>query len=455
MCMVIKRYLLFVFILLASLRAVAQSPAERLTALLGDEVVEQCNASLVVYDIEGDSLLFSHRAGKLMRPASVLKLFTSVTAVERLGAEYAIETPLLGRGNNLYIKGALDPLFSYDDLGTMLASVPQGMVVDTLFADCSFMDSVYWGPGWAWDDTPWKFQPYISPLMLCGGCVEVKASPGLKGLPPFVECYPPSAFYSVENEAVSRSGSEEKFTILRDWLAGTNVIRLRGNCRSPKSEKMNMYPSQDYFMAVAMERLVAMGVEVRNVAYGKAPAGCDTLHVVRRPLFAVVKEALKESDNLCAEALSYHLGSLYGSYPVSQEMGPKIVKGFMEYTLDLPEVYAIRDGSGLSPYSFVSADMVLQLLLHAHGREEVRDVLAVGLPQSGVDGTLKHRMKSGVAYKNVFAKTGAVTGVCNLAGYAKASNGHTLAFVILCEGYPRASFVRRWQDKVCEVICTY
>lgn len=420
---------------------------------MGDEIFSCSDASLVVYDVDADSLLFAHREGKLCRPASVLKVVTSLVALERLDGGYTIDTHLLRKGNNLYIKGAVDPLFSYEDLKAMLAYVPRGFSFDTLFADCSFMDSLYWGPGWAWDDTPWEFQPYISPLMLCGGCVEVKARPSLKGEPPVVECYPPSTFYSVVNEAVSRGASGEKFTILRDWLAGTNVIRLRGDCNAAKSEWMNMFPSQEYFMAVSRELLDSLGVSVGSVSSSPSPQGCDTLSVVRRPIADVVAEALMESDNLCAEALYYHLGALYGKFPVGQKMGAGIVKGYMEHELDVPEFYDVCDGSGLSPYTLISADMVLQALKRVYAVPEIREVFMRALPRSGVSGTMKHRMKGTAAYGKVYAKTGTVTGVCTLAGYAMAANGHTLAFVMFNDGLPKAARVRAWQDRVCALLC--
>lgn len=448
-----NRFYLIIYALFASLLAVAQPSKKELSALLSDDLLTYSDASLVVYDLTADSLLFSHRAHKLTRPASVLKIITSVAALERLGDDYTIDTYLLRQGNSLYFKGAIDPLFSFDDLCGMLQSVPGDAVVDTLFADCSFMDSLYWGPGWAWDDTPWEFQPYISPLMLCGGCVEVTAKPAVRGAAPMVECYPPSAFYSIENEAVSRGGTGEKFTILRDWLCGTNVIRLRGDCTAAKSEKMNMFPSQDYFIAVAAEQLAARGVVVKNIADGVAPYACDTLAVVCRALGDIVSEALMESNNLCAEAMSYHLGALYGRQPVRQAMGPKIVKGFLEYALDMPQWYDVCDGSGLSPYTLVSADIIMQVLRYAHSHPHIYEKILCGLPQAGVSGTMKHRAKGTAAYKKVFAKTGTVTGVCTLAGYAVASNGHNLAFVILNEGSPKARPVRVWQDKVCEVLC--
>ena len=446
-------YSLFICGFLVMAMAMAQPAKKDYRALLSDELLTYSDASLVVYDLTADSLLFAHRAHKLTRPASVLKIITSVAAVERLGIDYTIDTYLLRSGNSLYFKGAIDPLFSFEELCAMLQHVPSDAVVDTLYADCSFMDSIHWGPGWAWDDTPWEFQPYISPLMLCGGCVEVKAKPAQRGAAPLVECFPPSEFYSIENEAVSRGGTGEKFTILRDWLGGTNVIRLRGDCSAAKSENMNMFPSQDYFITVAAEQLAARGVAVKNVAGGVAPHECDTLAVVRRALGDVVAEALMESNNLCAEALSYHLGALYGRFPVQQSMGPDIIKGFLSYTLDMPLHYDVCDGSGLSPYTLVSADIIMQVLKYAYSHKHLYDALMRGLPQSGISGTLKNRTKGTAAYKRVFAKTGTVTGVCTLAGYAQAADGHTLAFVILNEGSPKARPVRVWQDKVCDVMC--
>ena len=431
----------------------AQPSHSDFKALLGDALFEQSDVSLAVYDLDADSLLFSHRAHKLCRPASVLKVVTSLAALERLGVDYTVDTRLLSNGGNLYVQGEIDPLFSYEDLKTLISAIPAGSVIDTLFADSSFMDSIYWGPGWAWDDTPWEFQPYISPLMLCGGCVEVQACPSAKGEAPLVECYPPSAFYTVVNEAVSRGGTGEKFTILRDWLEGSNVIRLRGDCNAAKSEKMNMFPSQSYFMAVARELLDSLGVKVGNVAFSASPAVCDTVAVVHRAIDEIVVEALRESDNLCAEALSYHLGALYGKRPVRQVMGPKIIKGYMEYSFDMPEWYDVCDGSGLSPYTLLSADIVLQALKRVYSQPVVCEVFMRGLPQSGVNGTLKHRTKGTPAYKKIFAKTGTVTGVCTLAGYAQAANGHTLAFVMLNSGLPKASPVRVWQDKVCDLLC--
>ena len=445
-----------VFILCAS--TAAQTMAQRIDALLEDNLFIDSDASVAVYDLDDDTLLYEHRAQKLCRPASVTKIVTATVALSRLGCDYTVDTHLwsddnASGGKNIYVQGSIDPLFSEDDLMSLVAQFPSGTHIDTLFADCSFMDSIYWGPGWSWDDTPWEFQPYISPLMLCGGTVQVTVKPSTRGEIPTVECSPQSSYYTIINEAVTQGGRGEKLTILRDWLDGTNVIRIKGDCNKIKSEKMNLLPSQAYFMKVFSERLDSAGVTVGTVAYTPVPQSAKLLHTVRRPIADIVAEALMESNNLCAEALSYHLGALYGERPVRQEMGPKITKGFLDFKIDAPERYHIADGSGLSLYTYLSADIILQTLKLAYNDKNIYDTILHSLPLSGISGTMKNRTKNSAAYKKVYAKSGTVKGVCTLAGYAQAANGHTLAFVILNQGSMSASTVRRWQDKVCDAMC--
>ena len=65
-------------------------------------------------------MLFSERATAMRPPASVEKLYTATTALERLGPEYRLSTTVYGSGHmapggvwegNLYLYGGGDPTF--------------------------------------------------------------------------------------------------------------------------------------------------------------------------------------------------------------------------------------------------------------------------------------------------------------------------------------------------------
>ena len=450
------RLIIYLFLLPAAALAQKAMTAS-IDYLLRDELMNVVDASVMVYDLDDDTLLYAYRPHKLVRPASVQKIITSVVALERLGCDYTIDTELFIKeksdGTNLYVKGRMDPLLGVEEIVQLAAALPPGCVVDTLFADCSFSDSLYWGSGWVWDDNPYGFQPYLSPLMVCGGAVEVVVSPSSKGKAPRYAVSPASSFYSVVNEAKCNEPSLGKLTVLRDWLEDSNVIRIRGNCTKRYKEKINMYKSADFFLALLAEKLDSMGVGVGAVSFGRVPDDAVGIHTVRRPVADVVEEALMESDNLCAEALVYHLATIGGEASLSMDDGCEVVRSFLREQLGVDGEFSVADGSGLSVYNYVSADMLMRTLRYAYEDSALSDAFYCRLPLSGVSGTMKNRTKDGCAYKKVRAKTGTVKGVCTLAGYARAANGHQCAFVILNSGLQKASAVRRWQDRVLEAIC--
>ena len=89
----------------------------------------------------------------------------------------------------------------------------------------------------------------------------------------------------------------------------------------------------------------------------------------------------------------------------------------------------IHDGSGLSRLDFVSPETLGRLLVFAAQMKHA-DVFRNSLPIAGTDGTLGGRLTK---FKGkVFAKTGSITYVNALAGYAQIADDETLAFVIFC-----------------------
>jgi D-alanyl-D-alanine carboxypeptidase/D-alanyl-D-alanine-endopeptidase (penicillin-binding protein 4) len=70
------------------------------------------------------------------------------------------------------------------------------------------------------------------------------------------------------------------------------------------------------------------------------------------------------------------------------------------------------------------------------------------LPIAGVDGTLKKRFKNSNGEGWVRGKTGYLSGVVSLAGYAGKRNGEVLTYSMLYNGPRDESIVREAFDKI-------
>ena len=167
----------------------------------------------------------------------------------------------------------------------------------------------------------------------------------------------------------------------------------------------------------------------------------------------ILMKMLKESDNLYAESMFYQLGASAGSHPSTAKNSAAVVGRLVAKVGLDPKRYSIADGSGLSLYNYVSAELEVRLLRYAYNNSNIYLHLHPALPEAGVDGTLRSRMRGTFTQGNVFAKTGTVTGVSSLAGYCTAANGHRLAFAIINQGVMHRSNGRAFQDRVCTVLC--
>lgn len=451
--------------------ASAQTLVEKIDALLTSEsVLKTSEVGIAVYDLTADKPVYHYQADKLYHPASIEKVITSVTALAQLGGAYRYQTRLAYTGTiadgtlegDLYVIGGFDPEFMEQDMKLLMDSIQLSgihTIQGRLIGDVSLTDSVYWGNGWSWDDTPEAFQPYLSPLMLNRGCVDVMVSPGKTGEQGKVVITPESDYYDLKNHSLTKVSRAGKLKVTRNWLENGNTLLVSGNVVTPQKRTLNLYHSQRFFLQTFCYGLKQRGVEVSSdsLAFGKLPEGALPLCVYTRPLEEVLNRALKESDNLAAESMYYHLGGYCTGKTegISSEDGQKAIYEFMDHSIGYPSrAYKIVDGSGVSLYNYVSPSLVLAYLKYAYRHPDIYHFLYKGLPIAGIDGTLAHRMKKSQACRRVRAKTGTVTGISSLAGYAESLSGHLYAFVIINQNVLKAGQARSFQDKICEILVT-
>lgn len=361
---------------------------EQLKRLLDDGMFETSRVGMMVYDLDDDSVLFSHDARQMMRPASTMKLITAIAALDKLGGGYQFKTELCYTGTvangtlngNVYCVGGFDPRFNSDDMRAFVESIHK-MGVDTIrgfiYADKSMKDGKLLGSGWCWDDD--ESNPVLSPLLI-----------------------------SRKDVFVERFVSE-----LRE--AGIVVDAATAEGRKP----------EDAFCI------------------------CRRFHTMDQ----ILRKMMKESDNLYAESMFYQIAASTGEQPASAKNARMVINRLISKVGLDPSRYAIADGSGLSLYNYVNAELEVALLRYAFKNSNIYLHLHPSLPQAGVDGTLSSRMRGAFTRSNVFAKTGTVSGVSSLAGYCTASNGHRLAFSIINNGVMHQRNGREFQDRVCAVLC--
>jgi D-alanyl-D-alanine carboxypeptidase/D-alanyl-D-alanine-endopeptidase (penicillin-binding protein 4) len=256
---------------------------------------------------------------------------------------------------------------------------------------------------------------------------------------------------------IKRAGiSNIEGMIVADLTMKDTLTYGSGWCWDDDNDRLTplLVDKKDQFISVLLREMRSQGINLSvTLGKGKVPQRCTEIVRYRTGIDKVLSRMMKKSDNLYAESMFYQIARANSTNPGRASDASGAVKRLL-YRLGLDPVnYTIADGSGLSLYSYVTAEMLVKLLRFAYDNRSIYNHLYPALPIAGVDGTLENRMKTAPCRNNVHAKTGTVSGVSTLAGYCQASNGHDLCFAILNQGVIKASDGRAFQDRICEALC--
>ena len=450
---------------------------EKLDKILSNSFFESTLAAVDVYDLTGKEIIYQKNNRYLLHPASNMKILTSAAGLVFLGPDYNFETTFYYKGDiddgvldgNLYVVGGFDPAFSIQDLDYFIDAIDSlgiKKIKGNIFADVSRMDTMYWGEGWMWDDDPSTDSPYLSSLNINYNSVNVfllGTEPGRKAQ---IILNPYSKYFNVYNEAVTVSPDEDNsYSITRDWMNKKNTVVAKGKVKKGRMitgdeepQSLNVFRPDLYFLTLFKETLQRKGIKVE----GKSdnfwlPYDAIYLRTISRPFAEIIIPLDKKSINLIAEMVLYALAEKYYGKPATAKNGIKVINNFISLIGMSPEKYNLVDGSGLSHYNLVSAELILEVLKYMYYSEPgLYKILVESFPIAGVDGTLAKRMNGTSAENNVKAKTGTITGVSALSGYITSQSGRLIAFSILIENFARGtSTARNFQDEICKILVEY
>lgn len=467
-----KKYLLIIIAFLSVELLYGQNSYEKvkfqLDSLLSDDYFKSCNISIDAYNLTNEKQIYSKNEKLLMRPASNQKVLTTSAALWFLGGDYKFSTSVYYTGTvvkntligDIYFVGGFDPDFSLEDLTTLVGKIKEAGITKIkgkIYGDISAGDSLFWGAGWMWDDDPSSDFPSLTPFVVNDNCILAAFKPSKIGDKPIIELIPNSKYVKFTNNAITGKYTND-FDITRNWVFRGNDFTALGTLgvkEEPDTFKINIFDGNAFFMTLALEEMQKQGIHFNeSYEYKVLPQDAIKLYSLERPFRDIIDNLNKQSDNLSAEMTLRGLALQFYGKPAKPNNGTKLIDSLVTLSGLKPSSYRFADGSGVSYYNLVSAELLNSVLKFIYNNNSTAfRMLYNSFPIGGVDGTLRSRMKTGNCFNNVHAKTGTLSGVSSLSGYLTTKNGALISFSILTQNFVGSSrTARNFQDQICEIL---
>lgn len=445
---------------LACAPAWAEKPlGERLEAALRHRGLRGASIGALVVDGADGHVLFAREPDRALVPASNLKILTAIAALSAFGPEHRFETEVLadrvpdadGAVGTLYVRGGGDPALSSEELWRLAADLRRAglrSVKDAVVVDASLFDAERWHPSWGHVSAR-AYNAPVSSFTANYGAFAVQVAPGAAaGDPLRVTLDPPVSWLRLVNRARTLSSrSRVGLQVDRRAGGGFEEVLVSGGLRagaSPQTVYRSVSDPVGYASGVLRLQLEANGVAVAETLRREAIPE-DAVPVLRfegKALAEVVRLFLKYSNNAIGEGLVKALGARAGARPAGWRDGIRAVHDELTGLGIALDAVVQVDGSGLSyanrvpPRSFVTA------LRAAERSFRFGPEFVSALPIAAADGTLAERVEG--AAHGVRAKTGSLTRVTGLSGYAHRPDGGVLVFSLLVNGF-RGGTEDAWQ----------
>ncbi|HEV7763425.1 MAG TPA: D-alanyl-D-alanine carboxypeptidase/D-alanyl-D-alanine-endopeptidase [Thermoanaerobaculia bacterium] len=470
----------------AATRKVAPKPAvsvpvgatfeERLSSLVNGTVARSSDASIQIVELESGRSVAERNPHMSLSPASNMKLFTTAAAIDMLEPSFEVATGVYTRGEidasgtlngDVKIVGRGDPTIGgrfhdgaatavLQEWATDLKRSGIRNVTGNLIFEYGYMDTEYIHPTWPVDQLVNWYEAPIAAFSMQEGCVEVRVLPSRVGQPCVVQLEPPTSYLQVQNTC--KTGRGLPF-ITRH--RGSNTVIVRGGvpARSGRTEVfVTVENPVHYFATVTGETFARAGIRVMGETTLIARDSRTDWKLVSQhttPLSTLIYVINKKSQNHYAEQVLKMIGAeerKQGSWAA----GNAEVKEWLTTKIGVPasEFHPV-DGSGMSRDNRASANAFISLLRYMW-KSPWREEFVSSLPYTGdPDSKFGNRLRRPPFARQIYAKTGYISGVIGLSGYVHAQSGKVYAFSFLFNRYRVGVFaVYNLQDEMLKEIVT-
>ena len=458
---------------LAKPLVVSQKPEDLALAQKIDEIIAQSEYpgarwGVFAVSLKDGRVVVARDARQLFNPASIEKAVTSIVALDQLGADFRYRTSVFAPAQiaadgtlngDLILYGTGAPDFddaALESLVGQLQSKGLRRVTGNIVGDDSYFKGASIGDGWTWNDLQWYYGAEASALSFDENQAAVFMNEDGK---PAIS----NDLMEIHGELEpTQNGQTEAFGVERGLA--DNQLYVWGSGGKAYGRVAVHQPALSAAKAFR-ESLIKKGITVdgdfRTVDW-KTKNKTDVAGSVElaaaesKTLGELVQRMNKRSVNLYGELLLRTIGKKFGDAAPDesrqiQELrgdaaaGAAVIKKWLEKKNVAVADVQIHDGSGLSRLDFVTPEAFGRAFVYA-AQSNFADVLKDSLPIAGTDGTLGGRL--GRVKGRILAKTGSITYVSSLAGYAQVSEDEIYAFAIIGNNITRKNDGSRIVDAI-------
>ena len=451
--------------------ALASAPVglnAQLTALVARPEFAEAIWGVQVKSLTSGRVLFEHQPDRRMSPASNCKLYVGALALDQLGGDYRIRTPIQATAapdqagvlaGDVIIAGRGDPSWQHrstqKDFWTLfdpfIAALRQAgvkQITGDIVADATYLRVPPQGASWTADDMDYEYGAEISAISLADNYVDLRITPATAvGQTSVLTVLQPESGLEFDNRIVTGSADSAR-EVRVQRLPGENIVHLTGSLPLGGQDELTeaSVPRPAAWFATSLRAaLQRAGIKVAGQARSRrwpdaaAPGAVQIGEIISPPLRELVAGFMLPSQNLETDLIFAYLGeqtrtATTPAWLRSDELAVTALEKFLARIGTPPSAVLFDEGSGLSRNNLASASATVNLLTTMATHREAAAFLA-SLPTAGVDGSLAKRMQGTAAEGNVHAKTGGLRWVNALSGYVTTAAGERLVFSVMLNRY--------------------
>lgn len=443
-----KILVLSCFIILSATYVVADGFEQSINSKI-ERVDPNVNIGIKITNLSKERVVFEKNSSRYFTPASTLKFVSLISLLDYFGFDYKFTNKLYVSKGNYYLD-IHDPDFQTKDLDNFVQKIYDhaGSKVkgDIYISDNSFTLPQLMRTKMQ-SDTLYCYGSPITLVSINKNCEQIIASPGKVGQRIKINLgknFP----YKVENNA--RTIEKNQFDRLYTSLKGDKYI-IDGT--------LNAKTGKVYIGAVANDSKIHLKNYIKSslqkqgikftgkIKYGNVPNKVKPIYVIEKTLPTIISKALKFSDNFITDYIlaEFALKNKLNDWPNATASLKKLIKQNFSTDMNMSEIH---DASGISRLNLVTVNQMSDFLNATSKHKNFESIkLLMAIP--GEEGSAEKRFNNN---KDIFVKTGYLSGVSSVVGYFY-KNRELYSFVIITNNYySNVNKYRKLEEDIIDII---